>query len=80
MYKKISIILLAVGLSSSTAIAGDINSVINGLKGTPDKVSLFLNNEIEKTKEFQKKGWQDGKTQLVNNWNKILGFFQSKNQ
>ena len=63
---------------NSNAKAGDINSFVDGLKETPVKVSTFINNEIESTKEFQKKGWEQGKIQLVNNWNSILEFFTSK--
>ena len=62
---------------NSNAKAGDINSFIDGLKATPVKVSTFINKEIEATKAFQKKGWNDGKIQLVNLKNSILKFFTS---
>ena len=63
---------------NSNAKAGDINSFIDGLKETPNKVHTFINNEIEDTKAFQKKGWNDGKIQLVNLKDSILKFFTSQ--
>ena len=64
-------------LVNSNAKAGDINSLVDGLKETPDKVSTFINKEIEDTKSFQKKSWNDGKIQLVSLKNSILKFFTS---
>ena len=64
---------------NSNAKAGDINSFVDGLKETPVKVSTFINKEIEDTKAFQKKGWNDGKIQLANLKDSILKFFTSKN-
>ena len=62
---------------NSNAKAGDINSFVDGLKETPVKVSTFINKEIEDTKSFQKKSWNDGKIQLVSLKNSILKFFTS---
>ncbi len=64
---------------NSNAKAGDIDSFIDGVKETPGKVHTFINKEIEDTKEFQKKGWNDGKIQLANLKDSILKFFTSKN-
>ena len=36
----------------------------------PNKVSNFVNNEVEKTKEYQKKSWAEAKTKWP--WNKIF--------
>ena len=65
-------------LANSNAKAVDINSFVDGLKGVPHKVSTFINNEIEDTKSFQKKSWNDGKIQLANLKNSILEFFTSQ--
>ena len=65
-------------LVNSNAKAGDINSFVDGLKGVPHKVSTFINSEIEDTKSFQKKSWNDGKIQLANLKNSILEFFTSQ--
>jgi hypothetical protein len=79
--KKIIVVMVAgvvfLFLANSNAKANDINSFVDGLKGVPVKVSTFINKEIEDTKEFQKKGWNDGKIQLVNLKNSILKFFTS---
>ena len=79
--KKLMIVIVAgvvfLFVVNSNAKAGDINSFVDGLKETPVKVSTFINKEIEDTKAFQKKGWNDGKIQLVNLKNSILKFFTS---
>ena len=36
----------------------------------PNKVGNFLTNEVEKTKDFQKKSWAEAKTKWP--WNKIF--------
>ena len=36
----------------------------------PGKVGNFLTNEVEKTKDFQKKSWAEAKTKWP--WNKIF--------
>ena len=36
----------------------------------PSKVGNFLTNEVEKTKEYQKKTWSEAKTKWP--WNKIF--------
>ena len=73
MKKIIAVIFLSWFAVSSTAMAGDINNVIDGLKGTPDKVSIFVDNEIEKTKVFQKANWTKVKVQ----WYNLISKFSS---
>ena len=79
--KKLMIVIVAgvvfLFVVNSNAKAGDINSFVDGLKETPVKVSTFINKEIEDTKSFQKKSWNDGKIQLVSLKNSILKFFTS---
>ena len=62
-------------LANSNAKANDIDSFVDGLKGVPHKVSTFISSEIEDTKAFQKKSWNEGKIQLVSLKNSILKFF-----
>jgi len=42
---------------------------------TPGKIANFITDEVEKTKEYQKKGWADGKAQLTRNINTIKSWF-----
>lgn len=73
MKKIIAVIFLSWFAVNSTAVAGDINNVIDGLKGTPDRVSIFVDNEIEKTKVFQKANWAKVKVQ----WYNLISKFSS---
>lgn len=40
-----------------------VPAMVDGAKKIPANTKSFLNNEIAKTKEFQKKGWADAKEQ-----------------
>jgi hypothetical protein len=42
---------------------------------TPAKVANFISNEVEKTKEYQKKSWADSKIQFANTKAKIKSWF-----
>ena len=50
-------------------------SVGNTTETKENKVQTFINNEIQKTKEYQIKSWQNGKEQIVRTINQIKGFF-----
>ena len=50
-------------------------SVGNTTETKENKVQTFINNEIQKTKEYQIKSWQNGKEQISKNINQIKGFF-----
>ena len=63
--------MLALVLFTSAANANALNDKANA-------ITNWISVEKEKTIEFQKKGWADGKLQLVNNWNKIKSLFGIK--
>ncbi len=42
----------------------------NAIAETPAKVVNFINNEVDKTKEYQKKSWAEMKTKWP--WNKLF--------
>ena len=80
MKKTIAVVVISLGLSVG-ALADDktytIQDTINTVSQIPVKVADHISMEIDKTKEFQKKSWNDGKIQLVNLKNSILEFFTS---
>ena len=45
----------------------------------PSNVGNFLTNEVEKTKEYQKKSWEEMKTQTAQNWSQLKSLFGVKN-
>ena len=52
-----------------------VPTMIDGAKQIPTNTKDFMNNEIAKTKEFQKKGWADAKEQNAKLINGIKEFF-----
>ena len=52
-----------------------VPAVVADVKAIPDKSKEFWNKEVEKTKEFQKKGWEDAKKQTAPIVNGIKKFF-----
>ena len=60
------------------AIAGLIFMLITGVAKANPVVNWF-ETEKNKTIEFQKKGWADGKEQLANTKKAILKLFKGKN-
>ena len=43
----------------------------------PANVGNFLTNEVEKTKEYQKKSWEEMKTQTwLQNWSQLKSLFE----
>ena len=50
-------------------------SVGNTTETKENKVQTFINNEIQKTKEYQIKSWQNGKDQIARTFAQIKGFF-----
>ena len=50
-------------------------SVGNTTETKENKVQTFVNNEIQKTKEYQIKSWQNGKEQIARTFAQIKGFF-----
>ena len=56
-------IILAGMMGSASA---DPQTVINNIASVPGKLHNHIQMEIEKTKEFQKKGWADAKIQFAN--------------
>mgnify|MGYP001214239456 CR=1 FL=1 len=80
MKKTIAVVVISLGLSVG-ALADDktytIQDTMNTVSQIPVKVADHISMEIDKTKEFQKKSWNDGKIQLVSLKNSILEFFTS---
>ena len=80
MKKLIAVVVISLGLSVG-ALADDktytIQDTMNTVSQIPVKVADHISMEIDKTKEFQKKSWNDGKIQLVSLKNSILKFFTS---
>ena len=68
--------LVAVILISISMANADENKTITpkefaqNISEVPTKVGNFVNSEIEKTKEYQKKTWAEAKTKWP--WNKIF--------
>ena len=62
--------LIAVIMLSMSMANADENKLSTTIKEMPNKVSNFVNNEVEKTKEYQKKSWAEAKTKWP--WNKIF--------
>ena len=52
-----------------------VPAVVADVKALPDKGKKFWNKEVEKTKEFQKQGWEDAKKQTAPIVNGIKKFF-----
>jgi len=63
----IASLVAVIFISMSMANAEDNKLSINEI---PNKVGNFVNGEIEKTKEYQKKTWAEAKTKWP--WNKIF--------
>ena len=80
MKKLIAVVVISLGLSVG-ALADDktytIQDTMNTVSQIPVKVADHISMEIDKTKKFQKKSWNDGKIQLVSLKNSILEFFTS---
>ena len=62
-------IMIAFLVLCFTATVGNTNET------KENKVQTFINNEIQKTKEYQIKSWQNGKDQIARTFNQIKGFF-----
>ena len=54
-----------------------VPAIVDGAKELPAKTKSWFNTEVEKTKEFQKKGWADTRKQIDNTKKKIKGFLES---
>ena len=52
-----------------------VPAIVDGAKKIPANTKTFLDNEIAKTKEYQKKGWADAKEQNAKLINGIKKFF-----
>ena len=77
MKKILSVIIIGLGLTAS-ANADGLNGIVDEINKQKTLIQGHFSGKVESTKEFQKKGWEQGKIQLVNNWNSILEFFTSK--
>ena len=59
-------IMIALLVLCFTATVGNTNE---------NKIEKYINNEITKTKEFQKEKWQEGKDQLTRTFTQIKSLF-----
>ena len=49
-----------------SSASADPQTIITNIASVPGKLQNHIQMEIEKTKEFQKKGWADAKIQFAN--------------
>ena len=56
-----------------------LTEVKTAVVNIPANVGNFLTNEVEKTKEYQKKSWEEMKTQTAQNWSQLKSLFGVKN-
>ena len=71
----IAVFVLGMALAANHANANENKSITpkefaTTISEVPNKVCNFLTNEVEKTKDFQKKSWAEAKTKWP--WNKIF--------
>ena len=52
-----------------------VPAVVADVKAIPEKTKSWFNNEVEKTKAYQKQGWEDSKKQTGKLVNDIKSFF-----
>ena len=83
MKKLLSILIIGAGFSFIGAMADEdkepiLKPMIDEITKQKTLVQEHFSGKVEETIEFQKNGWEQGKIQLVNNWNTILEFFTSK--
>ena len=50
---------------------------VNDIPNKPAKIQAWAQAEWQETKEFQAKGWADGKAQLNRSWTQIKGLFSN---
>ena len=63
----VAVFVLGMALAANHANANDNKSITpkgftTKISGVPGKVANLITNEVEKTKEYQKKSWADMKT------------------
>ena len=77
MKKLIAVVVISLGLSVG-AVAEDetytIQDTINTVSQIPVKVSSYISEEVDKTKEFQKAQWEKAKS----DWSKLIAKFSSQ--
>ena len=71
----IAVFVLGMALAANHANANENKSITpkefaQNISEVPNKVGNFLTNEVEKTKEYQKKSWAEAKTKWP--WNQIF--------
>lgn len=72
-------------LFSTSALSEETKTVtvkefVDNIKEVPTKVSTWAQNEWTDIKEYQKKGWEEGKAQNARNVEKIKSFFANLNK
>jgi len=72
----VAILFFALSVNSK-ADETSVNNVLNSIMETPQKVSTFIESEVEKTKEYQKNSWSQVKIQLASLKLKLSEIFTS---
>ena len=66
----VAVILISVSMANAEEKKITPKEFATTISEVPNKVGNFLTNEVEKTKDFQKKSWAEAKTKWP--WNKIF--------
>lgn len=71
----VAVFVLGMALAANHASADEKKTITpqefgTAIAETPAKVANFISNEVDKTKEYQKKTWSEAKTKWP--WNKIF--------
>jgi len=73
----VAILFFALSVYSKADEKTSVNDVLTTIKETPQKVSTFIESEVEKTKEYQKNSWSDMKVQFASLKLKLSEIFTS---
>ena len=66
----VAVILISMSMASADEKTITPKEFATTISEVPTKVGNFINSEVEKTKEYQKKTWAEAKTKWP--WNKIF--------
>jgi len=66
----------AEGLANEETTKADENIVVAKVNDVVESTQTWIINEKEKTIEYQKKSWADGKLQLQNTWLKLTSWIK----
>jgi hypothetical protein len=66
----------AESIAEETTTMADENIVVAKVNSVVESTQTWIINEKEKTIEYQKKSWADGKLQLQNTWFKLTSWIK----